>query len=144
MKKIILVLCLFSVMFAGDIYSPNGRYEMKQISEMRRDQFIIDTQRGRIWTTVFIPYDQTKDPNNGFIGLSPVFFDDGSIEPNPAGVKNVNGRYKLDQISKFRRDQFLLDTLTGRVWQTAVTENNITIFQPLPYQNGTFNPDGIK
>lgn len=32
--------------------SSNGRFVFGQISDMRRDQFLLDTQTGRMWTLV--------------------------------------------------------------------------------------------
>ena len=42
------------------------------------------------------------------------------------------GRYVLGQISEFRRDQFMLDTKSGRVW-TVVESNGSKILQPLVF-----------
>jgi hypothetical protein len=32
--------------------APGGRYVLGQISSFRRDQFLLDTQTGRVWTSV--------------------------------------------------------------------------------------------
>ncbi|MEE3776487.1 MULTISPECIES: hypothetical protein [Campylobacter] len=145
MKKIVLLLLFVAFSFSSDISSPNGRYEFKQISEARRDQFLIDTQTGKVWRMIFVPFDK-KDTTqeNGFNALEPMYFYDGSAMPDPIGVKNANGRYKLDQISSARRDQFLLDTLTGRVWRVVATKDETNIFEPVFFTNQTFTPDGKK
>lgn len=44
------------------------------------------------------------------------------------------GRYVFGQISSFRRDQFLLDTQTGRVWTAAnigTKEKENIVFVPM-------------
>lgn len=50
----------------------NGRYVFGQISEFRRDQYMLDTQTGRAWKIIMRPY-KDKDgadlPGDGF----PVF-----------------------------------------------------------------------
>jgi hypothetical protein len=54
------------------------------------------------------------------------------------------GRFVFGQISDFRRDQFMLDTKTGRLWQvTCITMNSkkstqdncITVLQAMPYMD---------
>lgn len=51
--------------------SENGRYVFGQISEFRRDQFLLDTKTGRVWTTVVTKGEEDKD---GVIVLQPVLF----------------------------------------------------------------------
>lgn len=141
MKKIILLLLFVAFSFSSDISSPNGRYEFKQISEARRDQFLIDTQTGKVWGVMFIPFDKKSETQEeGFTVFTPVYFDDGSKNPDPVGVKNINGRYKLGQISTYRRDQFLLDTLTGRVWRIVKSKNDSIVFQSHLFDDGKSQP----
>lgn len=44
----------------------------------------------------------------------------------------VNGRYVFGQISNFRRDQYLLDTQTGRLWVMVEDKDNNSKLQPVP------------
>ena len=63
--------------------------------------------------------------------------------PQQKLLSSSNGRYVFGQISEFRRDQYMLDTQTGRLWQTACaktdagvsnTQDNCTIIlRPVPY-----------
>ncbi len=52
MKKIILVLMLFPLMGFGAAKNQgtsSGRFQLIQLSDFRRDQFLIDTQSGQLW-----------------------------------------------------------------------------------------------
>lgn len=52
-----------------------------------------------------------------------------------------NGRYVFGQVSEYRRDQYMLDTQTGRLWQMAeskVGESTVNVLQPVFYTS----PDG--
>ena len=53
-----------------------------------------------------------------------------------------NQRYVFGQISEFRRDQYMLDTKTGRLWQkvcakssdpNAKSDDCLTVLQVVPY-----------
>lgn len=47
-------------------------------------------------------------------------------------VNSDYNRYDLKQISDYRRDQFLIDKKTGRVWQLVVDNNNNNLFSEVP------------
>lgn len=47
----------------GQLSASGGRYVLGQISSFRRDQFMLDTQTGRVWTLSCLEVDKT-DPNN--------------------------------------------------------------------------------
>ncbi len=56
-------------------------------------------------------------------------------------LQNSNGRYVFGQISSFRRDQFMLDTHTGRLWEIVTitgksSEDSIQVLRPIWYQHG--------
>lgn len=74
--------------------SPGGRFVFGQISEFRRDQFMLDTQTGRLWVkTVRTPpknEDGTQPAGDGIEFLSPVPYEDG--DGNLLG-KNNNWNY---------------------------------------------------
>lgn len=58
-----------------------------------------------------------------------------NVETRPM-LSAPGGRYVFGQISTFRRDQYLLDTQTGRVWTlnnvgTATEEHNVLV--PVPF-----------
>lgn len=59
-----------------------GRYVLGQISEYRRDQFLLDTKTGRVWKTVVMKSDEDKD---GVVVLQPVYFvsPDGKASQDP-------------------------------------------------------------
>ena len=50
-------------------------------------------------------------------------------------LSSVNGRFVFGQVSDFRRDQYLLDTQTGRLWQIVETENKQQILQPVLFSS---------
>lgn len=72
----------------------------------------------------------------------------GQSEPRPGSVlSSANGRYVFGQVSVARRDQFMLDTQTGRLWQIVQssykkedgTEGKYEILQSIPYdQQGMY------
>lgn len=58
--------------------------------------------------------------------------------PQQKTLASENGRFVLGQISEFRRDQFLLDTKTGRVWRVVVDKSaedgtEVSVLQPVPF-----------
>jgi hypothetical protein len=66
-----------------------------------------------------------------------------AVKVQPPANKSLsaeNGRFVFGQISEFRRDQYMLDTKTGRLWRTAVTsigegenKQEITLLEPILY-----------
>lgn len=59
--------------------SPNGRFVFGQISEYRRDQYMLDTQTGRLWVSVARKAknpDGSEVPGDGFLILDPVPYSD--------------------------------------------------------------------
>ncbi|MGZ3770049.1 MAG: hypothetical protein ACXVCP_00445 [Bdellovibrio sp.] len=53
MKSLIIAILLMpSLLYAkqANVGTQNGRFQLIQLSEMRRDQFMIDTQTGKIWS----------------------------------------------------------------------------------------------
>lgn len=53
MRKILLLMGLATISFSSSIYTDGGRYEFSQISDMRRDQYLVDTQTGKSLDTYF-------------------------------------------------------------------------------------------
>jgi len=53
-----------------------------------------------------------------------------------------NGRYVFGQISDSSSDQFMLDTLTGRLWQIAESGSVGLYLREVPYRTGrdTYSP----
>ena len=47
----------------------------------------------------------------------------------------TGGRYVFGQISDSSKDQFMLDTLTGRLWRVAETGAVGLFLQPVPYKS---------
>jgi hypothetical protein len=50
------------------------------------------------------------------------------------------GRFVFGQISEARRDQYMLDTKTGRLWQIVVNNEDVKSLQPVLY----ISLDGVK
>jgi len=114
------------------LISQNGRFIFAQISEMRRDQYMLDTKLGRLWQVVidssesisFYPILYTL--LNGNYAITP------EILPNKT-LKYENGRFIFGQISEMRRDQYMLDTYSGRTWQIVVDKDGLKSLSPIPY-----------
>lgn len=55
-------------------------------------------------------------------------------------LNSAGNRYVFGQVSKARRDIFMLDTETGRLWKFKVDENNDPLLEPVPYRllDGTY------
>ena len=49
MKQLLL---LSAVLLAGQLSSDGGRYVFGQVSEFRRDQYLLDTKTGMMWSPV--------------------------------------------------------------------------------------------
>ena len=49
------------------------------------------------------------------------------------------GRYVFGQISDMRRDQYMLDTETGRLWVLVVDKEERLKLQPIPYISNFFD-----
>jgi len=70
-----------------------GRYVYGQVSDFRADQFMLDTQTGKLWHRVCMPLPGSSTPaselgdfcQNGMTALEPVPYDDGlkGISPLP-------------------------------------------------------------
>ncbi len=73
--------------------APGGRYVFGQISALRRDQYMLDTQTGRLWQFVCVEKDATDQTTCLENGLEPVPFLNskgdyhGSIPPVPPASK---------------------------------------------------------
>jgi hypothetical protein len=83
------------------------------------------------------------------LALIPVLsFADGS-KVKPAVNKQIsseNGRFAFGQISDFARDQYMLDTKTGKLWSIATTtykvdgaDKEIKILMPVFYTDTNLN-----
>ena len=65
-----------------------------------------------------------------------------------SSLSSDNGRFVFGQISEFSRDQYMLDTQTGMLWQIVISENKTLSLQPVMYNYfgmGTyFSPGDIE
>jgi hypothetical protein len=75
------------------------------------------------------------------VGVSPAARGDEPTKPRPAPriLSSENGRYVFGQVSEYRRDQYMLDTKTGRLWvmvlsKTDAAGESIQVLQPVLYQ----------
>lgn len=89
------------------------------------------------------------------MALTPIagFSQDKASQPptqQPRLLQAENGRFVFGQISEYRRDQFMLDTRTGRLWKVVVTkvgkpgeEQDVYLLDPLFYvgQDGKWSTD---
>lgn len=87
--------------------------------------------------------------------ISSLAFADEPVKVKPPANKSLtaeNGRYVYGQISELRRDQYMLDTKTGRLWNLNVIVKGIGedrkesyVLSPILYQlsdsKWSFTPD---
>ncbi len=61
-------------------------------------------------------------------------------------ISDQDGRYEYSQLGDARKDQFMVDTQTGKTWVTYYTDDNIAILVPVYYYGGGLKPDaaGVK
>jgi len=82
------------------LLSTNGRYVFGQISEFRADQFLLDTQTGRLWQIVIDKKQNQKLQPVPFIQV----WGDESYIPDP--MEEVEGKRKLmllERAEKFKK-----------------------------------------
>ncbi|MBW1976867.1 MAG: hypothetical protein JRI79_02680 [Deltaproteobacteria bacterium] len=65
-------------------------------------------------------------------GLSP---SNAQPEPQFRVLSSSGGRYVFGQISDSSKDQFMLDTLTGRLWRIAESGEIGIYLRPVPYRD---------
>ena len=70
--------------------------------------------------------------------LSPLSAQTRDVEPTRPMLGVEGGRYVLGQIGTGRKDQYLLDTKTGRVWHFVETKDGALILEwvPIVQSNG--------
>ena len=85
--KILFCALLFSASAVADakLATINGRYVFAQISNMRRDQYLLDTQTGKLWRVVCIEEDPKTPSECGRSVMMPVEFTDqkGNLRSSP-------------------------------------------------------------
>ena len=57
------------------------------------------------------------------------------IPPTGKVLSSAGGRYVFGQISDSGKDQFMLDTKTGRLWRIAESSDVGTHLRPIPYRD---------
>jgi len=57
------------------------------------------------------------------------------IPPQNKILGSSDGRFVFGQISGMRRDQYMLDTQTGQLWQKVKTKDDSIGLQIVPYYN---------
>ncbi len=65
-----------------------------------------------------------------------------TVQPTNRVLGCGGGRYVFGQISDSGKDQFMLDTLTGRLWQIAESGEIGLYLRPVPYRaaEGRYDP----
>jgi len=75
---------------------------------------------------------------NAQFGVSPtqVTMDKGKV------LSAAGGRFVFGQISESGKDQFMLDTLTGRLWRIGESSDVGMHLRPIPYrwEDGKYSP----
>jgi len=57
------------------------------------------------------------------------------IPPQNKVLGTNNGRFVFGQISNMRKDQYMLNTQTGRLWQIVQSKDKSIILQIVPYNH---------
>jgi hypothetical protein len=89
MRSFVALACLAALSASAlaepgtSVNSGGGRYAIGQISASRHDQYMVDTQTGRLWTFVCIRPGATSDLCSQ-VALQPVVFID--LEGRPLGL----------------------------------------------------------
>jgi hypothetical protein len=68
--------------------------------------------------------------------LFPICFSQGSpdIDDSASSVLSTpGGRFVFGQVSSFRKDQYMLDTSTGRLWVITVSKEGVLRLEPVSY-----------
>jgi hypothetical protein len=60
----------------------------------------------------------------------------GQQRPERSVLSSSTGRYVFGQISDSGKDQFMLDTQTGRVWRVSESSEVGMFLSPVPYKTG--------
>ena len=83
-----------------------------------------------------------------FSASNPPIAQDFQVSSSGQVLAASNGRYVFGQVSSFRRDQYLLDTQTGRLWQIVEDEEHRNKLQPVPFVQAlgdeAFIPDPLE
>ncbi len=69
-----------------------------------------------------------------------------AIEVIPLQNKTLNtnnGRFVFGQISNARKDQYMLDTKTGRLWNIVTSKDRGKVLQVIPYSDFNNNSYSI-
>ncbi len=75
--------------------------------------------------------------------INSVFAEAVEVIPTQNKTLNINnGRFVFGQISNARKDQYMLDTKTGRLWGIVISKEGETVLQIVPYSN--FNNNGYS
>ena len=57
-----------------------------------------------------------------------------NLLPRPViEIRNDTGRFVIHQLGDARRDQYVLDTRTGRIWQFGEDQGKQSFLIPVPY-----------
>jgi len=71
----------------------------------------------------------------------------GAEQPQYGVLSASNGRFVFGQISSSSKDQFMLDTATGRLWRMGESGKVGIFLKAVPYLDAegecTFLPDGV-
>lgn len=93
MKRIFIAMAVCAVLGAWAqtpakesakvLSSASGRFVFGQISEYRRDQYLLDTQTGRLWQIVQVNYKKDDGTDGTYQKLDAVPFDQNPVFPLP-------------------------------------------------------------
>jgi hypothetical protein len=93
MKRVLFAVMAFAALGAWGqtttkdtgkvLSSASGRYVFGQISEYRKDQYLLDTQTGRLWRIVQVSFKKDDGTDGTYEKLDSMPFDQNPIFPLP-------------------------------------------------------------
>jgi hypothetical protein len=127
MKKLLVVLLLLIASASSQeakstgriLSSTAGRYVLGQISENAKDQFLFDTQTGRLWRLT------VTDDSMKVLKEVPFVDINESFTPSPSAIEDA--RLKFVQFSKSRTHRQMIDQLAA-LRKTKPTMTNKEFF----------------
>jgi len=91
-------------------------FQMFFSPHVRADTFLVNTAKGIVWVTV-----STKAGDQAFQKVP--------VAPPPDSSTVQAGRFRIYYSAMVRRDTFLTDTTTGKIWVLAQDKDKNAVFQ---------------
>jgi hypothetical protein len=84
--------------------TPSGRFQLIQLSDMRRDQFLLDSQTGKVWQRVCMSEGPTAN-DCGTDAWTPMDVEGITINHNALYKKAQQNQQYIDMMNKAHQEQ---------------------------------------